>query len=118
MRPSFPLSFFSTISISTWRVSPMKTGETNLNPSTPQKAMIVSLMNPSWSKNPVITAKVNAPWAILWPKRDFAANSLSVWRGFQSPLIPAKLTISLSVTVLPDEVYFSPTVMSSKNFPV
>src|SRR5215211_3984332 len=42
------------------------------------------------------------------------ANSWSMWIGLKSPLNPAKLTTSDSVTVRPPEVHSLPTSRSSK----
>ena len=53
---------------------------------------------------------VSIPCAIRSPKTLFAAYSLSIWIGCQSPVIMAKFTMSDSVIVRDGLTIRSPTV--------
>src|SRR5262249_61356684 len=64
--------------------------------------------------SPLASEKTSNPWAIGWPNSVERAYSLSTWIGLKSPLTPAKLTISVWVTVLPSDSHCCPTSTSSK----
>ena len=51
--------------------------------------------------SPLAMEKTAKPWAMGRRNGVFLANSWSMWIGLKSPLNPAKLTMSASVTVRP-----------------
>src|SRR5581483_350867 len=68
--------------------------------------------------SPVAMEKISAPCAMRWPNGLFAAHSLFVCNSYQSPVSPAKLTMSVSVIVRPGVATSSPISNSSKYFPI
>ena len=105
----------SVTSISTWMVSPMKTGELSLILSIPRKASMSIGGRPSARcASALAMLIVRSPCAILWPKMLFFMYSAFVCSSVQSPVNAANMTMSVSVTVLPGETAFSPSLKSSK----
>jgi len=106
----------SITSTSTWMVSPMKTGEfVNLTLSIPRKAnMSIVPRVPVLSASPVAMLNVRSPCAILCPKTVCFMYSAFVCSSVQSPERALNMTMSVSVTVLAGETFFSPSLKSSK----
>ncbi len=65
-------------------------------------------------RSPLVIDTTSSPWAIRPPNGVLAVtHTSSVWSGLKSPDTPAKLTMSASVTVRPNDRQMSPTFIGA-----